>query len=70
MLNLIVEQTNLYQSQNPEPLRKNMASWKEIDMEELRKFLGLSINMGHVVKGDMQDFWSKDPLLLSQYLDK
>jgi len=60
---MIVEQTNLYQKQNPEPLRSKMAPWKDVNIEELRIFLGLSINMGHVIKGNLQNYWSKDPLL-------
>jgi len=63
ILQIIVEQTNLYQQQNPEPLRSKMAPWKDVNIEELRIFLGLSINMGHVIKGDLQNYWSKDPLL-------
>ena len=63
ILNLIVEQSNLYQQQNPESLRNNMASWKDINIEDLRKFLGLSINMGHTIKGNVQNYWSTDPLL-------
>jgi len=62
ILKMIVEQTNLYQKQNLEPLRSKMALWKDINIEELRIFLGLSVNMGHVIKGDLQN-WSKDPLL-------
>ena len=40
-----------------------MASWKDINIEELRKFLGLSINMGRIIKGNIQNYWSTDPLL-------
>jgi len=35
ILKMIVEQTNLYQKQNPEPLRSKMAPWKDVNIEEL-----------------------------------
>lgn len=63
LVNHIVEQTNLYQEQNPEPFRKNMKPWVPINENELWIFMALSINMGHVVKGQLKDYWSKDPLL-------
>jgi len=65
ILKMIVEQTNLYQKQNPESLRSKMAPWKDVNIKELRIFLGLSINMGHVIKGNLQNYWSNwsNPLL-------
>lgn len=63
VLEMITTQTNLYQEQNPEPLRMNMKSWKPLTVDELRIFLGLTINMGHVRKGSLESYWSTDPLL-------
>lgn len=59
----IIIQTNLYQEQNPEPVRKKMKPWTPLVKDEFRKFLGLSIDMGHVRKGDIKDYWSTDVLL-------
>ncbi|XP_020296288.1 piggyBac transposable element-derived protein 4-like [Pseudomyrmex gracilis] len=56
------EQTNLFQEQNPEPDRIHMKQWTPISEDELWIMIALSINMGHVVKGQLQD-WSQDPLL-------
>lgn len=63
LLEMITTQTNLYQEQNPEPLRMNMKPWKLLTVDELRIFLGLTINMGHVRKGSLESYWSTDPLL-------
>ncbi|XP_020296172.1 piggyBac transposable element-derived protein 4-like [Pseudomyrmex gracilis] len=63
LLEMITAQTNLYQEQNPEGPRKNMKSWEPLTVDELRIFLGTTINMGHVRKGAIQNYWSTDPLL-------
>ncbi|XP_032689157.1 glutamic acid-rich protein-like, partial [Odontomachus brunneus] len=57
------EQTNLFQEQNPEPDRIHMKPWTPITEDELWIIIALSINMGHVVKGQLKDYWSRDPLL-------
>ncbi|XP_020297900.1 piggyBac transposable element-derived protein 4-like [Pseudomyrmex gracilis] len=57
------EQTNLFQEQNPEPDRIHMKPWTPITEDELWIMIALSINMGHVVKGQLKDYWSQDPLL-------
>lgn len=40
-----------------------MKAWSPITVTELENFLGLSILMGHVQKGDLQSYWSTDLLL-------
>ncbi|XP_014481496.1 PREDICTED: uncharacterized protein LOC106747954 [Dinoponera quadriceps] len=50
LFKMIVTQTNLYQTQNPEQARINMKPWTPVTVNELRVFLALSINMGHVRK--------------------
>ena len=40
-----------------------MKPWADLEIDELRTFLGVSVLMGHVRKGDIQDYWSTDPLL-------
>jgi len=45
LVNLIVEQTNLFQEQNPEPDRIHMKPWTSITEDELWIMIALSINM-------------------------
>ena len=52
----IITQTNLYREQVPFMVSKNMKNWELVTQDELRKFIGLSINMGHIRKGDIKDF--------------
>jgi len=59
----LIEQTNLFQEQNPEPDRIHMKPWTPITEDELWIMIALSINMGHVVKGQLKDYWSQDLLL-------
>ncbi|XP_043473691.1 piggyBac transposable element-derived protein 4-like [Leptopilina heterotoma] len=63
LLQLIVTESNRYQIQNPEPYHAKMKAWEPLTVEELRKFLALSILMGHARKGNLKDYWSTDPLL-------
>lgn len=65
LLDLIVRETNLYQSQNPEPARQKMRAWEDLGKDELKKFLGLTILMGHVKKVALDDYWSRNPLLVT-----
>lgn len=59
----IVEETNRYASQNHKVQPSHQIRWFPLTKDELERFLGLSILMGHVRKGDLKDYWSKDPLL-------
>ena len=40
-----------------------MKAWSPVTKTELENFLGLSILMGHVQKGDLQNYWSTHILL-------
>jgi len=40
-----------------------MKPWTPITEDELWIMITLSINMGHVIKGQLKDYWSQDPLL-------
>ena len=40
-----------------------MKAWSPVTKTELENFLGLSILMGHVQKGDLQSYWSTDLFL-------
>lgn len=70
LLENIVAETNLYQQQNPEPDRSKMKAWIDLTVDELKKFLGLSILMGHVRKGNLNDYWSTDILLSTPIFGK
>uniref|UniRef100_A0ABD2WI95 Reverse transcriptase/retrotransposon-derived protein RNase H-like domain-containing protein n=1 Tax=Trichogramma kaykai TaxID=54128 RepID=A0ABD2WI95_9HYME len=65
LLEVIVQETNLYQFQNPtqKPDRQKMKVWKNLGNDELKKFLGLTILMGHVKKVALDDNGSRNPLL-------
>lgn len=40
-----------------------MKPWKAVTVDELRVFFAVTINMGHVRKGTLKDYWSTDPIL-------
>lgn len=65
LLDHIVRETNIYQQQNPEPIRMNMKPWVDLTKDELKKFLGLTMLMGHVQKVRLDDYWSTNPLLVT-----
>ena len=65
LIQLLTEQSNLYQSQNaakwkvsPEALK-----WSNITPEEMRKYLGLIILMEQARKENIRDYWSTDPTI-------
>ena len=55
----IVEQTNLYASQNPHA-RYN---WKDLTVEKLQAFFGVILLAGITKKPELKDFWSTDPTM-------
>lgn len=63
LLQKIVEETNRYATQNPITKSSHMKTWSPVTKTELENFLGVSILMGHVRKGDVQSYWSTDLLL-------
>jgi len=65
LLDHIIQQTNLFQLQNPEPDRLHMKAWKDLTTGELKKFLGLAMLMGHIRKVTLDDYWSTNPLLVT-----
>ena len=63
MLQKIVEEKNRYATQNSITQSSHIKAWSPVTETELENFLGLSILMGHVQKGDPQSYWSTDLLL-------
>ena len=58
-------ETNRYQEQNPLGERINMAKWSDVTSDELLKFFALTILMGHMRKGCLEDYWSTNPMLVT-----
>ena len=63
LLQKIVGETNRYVTQNPITQSSHKKAWPPVTKTELENFLDLSILMGHVQKGDLQNYWSTDLLL-------
>lgn len=63
LLQMIVDETNRYETQDNGKRYTHAKSWNPLTEDELEKFLGLSILMGHIRKGNLKDYWSTDPLL-------
>ena len=65
----MVDQTNLYAAQyiesHPEleeKPRSRVHDWQDVTVNEMKKFLGITLLMGLIKKPSIQLFWSKDPL--------
>lgn len=64
-MQLIVSQTNefavkLFLMTTSEHAR--ITTWKDITKDELMKFIGLLLHMGHIKMNRIQDYWKKDSL--------
>lgn len=59
----IIEETNRYATQNHPVQSLHMKAWCPVTRNEFENFLGLSILMGHVRKGELHSYWSTDPLM-------
>ncbi|XP_026735864.1 piggyBac transposable element-derived protein 4-like [Trichoplusia ni] len=57
VLQMIVDQTNLYASQ------VGNRNWTPTTVEEIKAFLGVLIQMGIHVLPSIEDYWSSDPVL-------
>ncbi|XP_040203738.1 piggyBac transposable element-derived protein 4-like [Rana temporaria] len=66
-LQTIIDQTNLFASQyiqnNPNSYYARPFEWRPLTMEEMRLFLGLTLNMGLSKKNELHSYWSKKPIL-------
>jgi hypothetical protein len=63
LMETIVRQTNMYQSQNPQSSSSHMASWVDVSVSELYIFLAMTILMSQVKKHKIREYWSTDPLI-------
>lgn len=61
LLQLIVDETNLYAQQNP--LSSTRYAWYDTTISEIKAFLGLIIMMGIKRLPSYIDYWSSNPLL-------
>ena len=68
LIQMIVEQANLYVSQyfeanpNLEP-HTSAKQWKDVTSDAIKKFLALFLIMGIVQKPSIRLYWSQEPLL-------
>ncbi|XP_070550472.1 piggyBac transposable element-derived protein 4-like [Ptychodera flava] len=75
VLEIIVRETNLYAEQVIAEKRRRgllspfsrMQRWYNVNKDELSVFLGLTITMGLVDKGDLGDYWSTSEVLRTPF---
>ena len=63
MLGNILRETNRYACQLLQARNKDVRSWKEVSLEELKAFLGLLIAMSIHRLPSLRDYWSSDWVL-------
>lgn len=63
ILGKIVAETNRYTCQSLQARNKDIGSWKDIALEELKAFLGLLICMSIHRLPSLRDYWSSDWVL-------
>lgn len=66
LVNLVTENTNNYAQQYHEQ-HPDKAPFRPVSADELRVFLGIFILQSIVKKPDMQQYWSKNPLLQTPF---
>lgn len=71
IIDLMVEQTNLYANQEINRLQVTRSSrlkaWKETDHFEMRRFLGLLLHMGPNQSPKISSLWSQDPMYRNDF---
>jgi hypothetical protein len=67
----LVNETNKYYSQNPKigTSSKNL-KWRDVTIEEMKKFIGLWMITGHVWKPILRLYWSTDELISTPIFPK
>ncbi|GBM40470.1 PiggyBac transposable element-derived protein 4 [Araneus ventricosus] len=69
ILSVLVKETNRYASDimnihgETSDKRKHAPEWKPTDNNEILKFLGLVLLMGHIEKDSLQDYWTVNDLI-------
>lgn len=63
VMNLLVEETNKYQSQNKINERMRMPNWVDTTINEIAVFIGLMMLTGLVKKNRITDYWSTNELI-------
>ncbi|XP_015436031.1 PREDICTED: piggyBac transposable element-derived protein 4-like [Dufourea novaeangliae] len=72
LFQFMVDETNRYRLQNRDKMRdnKNSLQWKNINIMELKHFIGLILIMGLVRKDSRDDYWSTDPTIETPVFSK
>ncbi|CAH2006536.1 unnamed protein product [Acanthoscelides obtectus] len=73
ILDLMVEQTNLYATQvicsaNDVPHSSRLHKWSPTDRQEMQRFLGLVGYMGLVRMPTVRHYWSRKPLFRNEFI--
>jgi hypothetical protein len=65
LIELFVEQSNLYHRQNVDRWKMSLKSqkWTDITKSEMKKFVGLILLMGQVRTDNLKDYWFTDPTI-------
>ena len=71
---LLVDQTNLYAAQyiaaHPElPPHSRIRKWVDVSIPEMKTFLSLYLLTGIVVKPELQQYWSTNPLIKTEFFN-
>jgi len=67
----LVNETNKYYSQNPKVgTSSKTLKWRDVTVEEMKKFVGLWIITGHVWKPILRLYWSTDELISTPIFPK
>ena len=60
MIELMIDETNIYVKQRYAQTGKSIAEWKEVDESQLLAFLGLLFIIGFHRLPSIRDYWSQD----------
>ena len=47
--------------------RSNLADWKDVTIDEMRKFIGIVFAMGLVLLPSYKEYWSRDPIYKNHF---
>eukprot|EP00731_Ephydatia_muelleri_P013820 Em0007g1130a len=59
LVETIVDETNMYAERMMEPAK--IAKWKQVEMQEIKAYLGFNMLMGLVQMPEVEDYWKTDP---------